>query len=340
MSLDCLVDYIGIQGCGVTTPPSGILINSMAGISLNSLEKLTKEESNTFLAIWNDIQTRSVRRMGLEVRSRFAKRYKISNIVKNYDFGADIDLTTTTAAAAAYRGIYLDDQYFLQTTQQNIKRSALLNYWVQTIRFYSPIIQAGTIIKVFDAYLSTVLDTITFNAVVGWNTIQVNSEYTAWSLFIGIDSTNITSYSKYMPSTLQIYPVNVRGATMVIGANTSTLVKAGDSFGMGGVMGVRCKFDSVVCDNLDQFALPFSYLLASELMMERIASDRINKYTVDKKQASELKAYYDNEFNASIDLACNYINLDLRDSCLECDEVLTVQESNFFSIKNYLNDTY
>ena len=68
--------------------------------------------------------------------------------------------------------------------------------------------------------------------------------------------------------------------------------------------------------------------------MERIASDQINKYTVEKKQASELKAYYDNEFNTAIDQACNYIDLDLTDSCIQCDEVLTVQESNFFPIHN------
>ena len=127
---------------------------------------------------------------------------------------------------------------------------------------------------------------------------------------------------------------------MTKGANASTLTYGVDSFGLGGVMGVRCKFDSIICSNLDQFALPFSYLLASELMMERVASDRINKYTIDKQQATELKAYYDNMFNDSIRLACDYIDLDLADSCLECDEILTVQESNFFPINTYTNAMY
>ena len=334
MALSCLIDYIGIQGCGTTTPPSGILINSMAGISLNSIEKLSKEESNTFIAIWNDIQKRGIRRFGLDVNSRFAKRYKISNIIKNYDFGNDVDTTSTTAASAQYRGIVIDDEYFLPKLNQQVQRSSLMSYWIQTLKFYSPIVQAGTTIKIFDAALSTVLDTITFDAVIGWNTIQVNTYYEAWTLFIGVNSTNIASVFKNMPSTLQIYPVNVRGGYMTIGANTSTLILNNNSYGLGGVMGVRCKFDSIVCSNLDQFALPFSYLLASELMMERIASDRINKYTVDKKQAHELKAYYDDLFDKSINQVCDNISLDMNDSCLECDAELTVQESNFYPLKN------
>ena len=330
MSLNCLKDYIGIAGCGAVTPPSGILINSMAGVSLSTLEKLSKEESNTFMAIWNDIQDRAIRRMQIEVQSRFSKRYKVQNIVRNYDFGLDKDTTQVTAASAQYRGIMIDDQYFLPKTNQNVQRSALMTYWIQDLKYYSTKVQAGTEIKIFDLVTGDTLLTKTFDAVIGWNTIKVNSYVDGWSIFIGVNSSTLDSVYKYAPATLQWYPVNVRGASLNIGSDVSTLSLGQNTFGLGGTMGVRCKFDPIVCANLDQFALPFSYLLAAELMFERTASDRINKYTVDKKQAEELKAHYDIKFDESLNQVCEYINLDMADSCLECNQTLTIKESPFF----------
>src|SRR5690242_14725098 len=122
MSLSCLKDWLGIQGCGLPTPRSGFYINSMAGINLNTLEKLTKEESPTFLLLWNEIQDRAIRRMQLEVQSKFSKKYKIQNIRENFNLEKDYDSTQVTSASAQYRGLYIDSEYYLNSL--DVKRSS------------------------------------------------------------------------------------------------------------------------------------------------------------------------------------------------------------------------
>lgn len=325
----CLKDTIGIRWCGgSTSPASNFYINSMAGITIKMMEKLTTEEANTFPLFWSDIQDRAIRRMQLAIQGQFQERYRIANIQKSYNLEKDIDTTVVTTAAPEYRGIYVDDNYYI--IDDEVKFSALQNHWVQTLYFYSPIVQANSVIKIFDFDLNTTLDTFTQDFVIGWNTIQVNKSYTAYKLFIGVDSTNFNSVDKILPSTTQIYPVNVRGGSFTIGANISTLVIGQNTFGLSGIFSVKCKYDSIICDNIDLFATPYSYLCASELMLERIASSRWNMFTVTQKQAEELKAHYDVEFEKSIELACNGIDLDMNDICLSCNEGLQVKEAPFF----------
>jgi hypothetical protein len=59
-----------------------------------------------------------------------------------------------------------------------------------------------------------------------------------------------------------------------------------------------CKIqDTWFCDNRENLALPLLYFLGSELMFERLYSDRINRYTtIDREKAKELKAEFDDQF--------------------------------------------
>lgn len=327
--MNCLRDVIGIQWCGGdTAPASGFYINSMAGITIKMMEKLTVDEANTFALVWDNIQGRAIRRFQLAIQNEFQKRYRIANIQKSYDLEKDIDTTTVTAAAAQWRGIYVDDNYFIE--DNIMKFSALQNHWVQTLYFYSPIVQANSVIRIFDFDLNTTLDTFTQNFVIGWNTIQVNRSYTAYKLFIGVDSNNFNSVDKLIPPSTQLFPVNVRGGSFTIGANISTLVIGDNTFGLSGIFSVKCKYDSIICNNLDLFSTPFSYVCASELMLERLASNRWNFITTSTKQAEEMKAYYDAEAEKAITLACNGIDLDMNDICLDCNEGLQVKDAPFY----------
>lgn len=299
------------------------------------MEKLTTEEANTFLALWSDVQDRAVRRLRMAVTAEFGKRYHISTLQKSFNLEKDIDATVTTAAAAQYRGIYIDDNY-LQTGEE-IKRSALQNHYVQVLYYYSPIVQANAVIKIFDYDLNTTLDTFTQNFVIGWNTIQVNTSYPAYKLFIGVDSTTFNSVTKNLPSNTQNYPVNVRGGSFTIGSDISTLTLGENTFGLSGIFSVKCKYDNIVCNNLELFSLPYANLCCSEFMLEVTASTRWNHITTSQKQAHELKDHYDIESEKSIEQACSGIDLDLSDICLDCGERLQVKEAPFFS-NNYSND--
>lgn len=324
----CLKNSVGIKWCGGdSNPSSGFFINSMAGVTIKTMEKLTTEEANTFPQVWSDIQDRAIRRLQLAIIAEFSKRYRILNPQGTFNLEKDIDTGTTTIAAAEYRGIYVDDNYY--QTGEEYKLSALQSHYVQTLYFYSPIVQANSVIKVFDYDLNTVLDTLTQDFAIGWNTIQVNKSYSAYKLFIGVDSTNFNSVDKILPSTTERFPVRVRGGKMSIGADTSTLEISNNTFGLSGIFSVRCKYDNIICSNIDLFTTPYSYLCASELMLERISSSRWNFITVDKKQAQELKDHYDVEFEKAIATTCGSIELDMNDVCLDCGESqLKIVETN------------
>jgi hypothetical protein len=72
-------------------------------------------------------------------------------------------------------------------------------------------------------------------------------------------------------------------------------------------------------------------------MQERLTSERVNQWTVNKKDASNLKVYYDTEYEQIIKQVIDGISLDESDCCLECDGLYTVKENtgSFFSTSNH-----
>ena len=99
------------------------------------------------------------------------------------------------------------------------------------------------------------------------------------------------------------------------------------SYGIRLTYGLRCSLDNIACHSKDLFALPLWYLLGSELMMERMVSERINKWTVDRKQAEELKAFYDNEADKALAQAIAGTNINDCDCCIECDPPIAIREA-------------
>jgi hypothetical protein len=74
----------------------------------------------------------------------------------------------------------------------------------------------------------------------------------------------------------------------------------------------------------DDLAMALLYYLGSELMIERIFSTRINRYTtIDKNKAIELKQLFDDEFPIQLKAALEIIHGSLKD---ETGEVFTFRE--------------
>lgn len=325
--MNCLNDYIGILGCNSSTPASGLFINSLPGMTVKAFDRLTTEEKPTYINIWDDIQLRAQKKFKQDVYSELNKRWKISNITNSLDLGRKVDTPTTTAALAEYRGFTKDLDYGFNN--EEVKRSALQAHYIQTLSFYSPIVQSASVIKIFDVDLQTEIDSFTFDAVVGWNTIQVNTSYSERRIFIGVNSTNFNSVKLEIPSTAQWKCDVTRGTKVAIPPDFTTATYGNNSYGLSGVFGTRCKWDALVCGNLDVFAEAFWYLLGSETMVEALASNRVNFVTTDRKRNEYLKEVYDERYNVSLSQAALNIDLDLSDECLECNETLTVKESCF-----------
>jgi hypothetical protein len=85
--MECLVNRIGIMGCGApsseateTAPALPILlVNQLPGISLQNIEALADDEQETFLGVWADVVLRSMKKFESLVKAKINQCYKITD---------------------------------------------------------------------------------------------------------------------------------------------------------------------------------------------------------------------------------------------------------------------
>lgn len=81
----------------------------------------------------------------------------------------------------------------------------------------------------------------------------------------------------------------------------------------------ECNPENICCENKSLFADSWMYCLGTELMIERMYSSRLNKFTtIDKDQAQDLKDYYQVEYEKSLNHAIKHIPKEFIDRCFEC----------------------
>jgi len=75
--MDCLIDYIGLRVCGNETSGSGQFINSLPGISLESIDKIADSEQITYKGVWDDVQAEAWNRFYIDVINELSKCYQL-----------------------------------------------------------------------------------------------------------------------------------------------------------------------------------------------------------------------------------------------------------------------
>lgn len=348
--MNCLTDWIGIIGCTTITPGSGIYINSLPGISMESIDKIADADQITFQGVWDDVQLRALKRMDVDLSNQFRKKYKISKVKQSIDLLKLYDDTNDqTAADTDWRG------FIAELTYKNLQKLVSSSFQVFQVQSFSIYLKAVALdgmgdpypvtIKIFDLQSGLVLDSFSITApVVGWNNVSVNKYYAAYRIFVAYDATNIESVKQDISQDLvnsfigYSYSIFGRsGGMSVNGAKSAALsslildadiTKGQNIYGLTSVINVQCRYDALVCNNKDSFTLALWYLLGEELMDERIYSNRINRYTtVDVKKAKELKELFNKKYTEALAECCDNIDLDTSDACLECHDQVTVKET-------------
>lgn len=359
--MNCLRDYIGIRGCGITPPVSGIYVNTLPGIEFKGIEDLANADQVSFQGVWDDVQDRAIERFSLDVigeLSGFDDRYRLRQVTQTVDLGRE--LGDNVAVSANQSGFVIE----LNNPGDQFVCSNMQTLYVQSVSFYSVAGGAYTLI-VKNADLGTTLDTLIGTATVGWNTVETDCFYDAQRVSITQDTSAIST------ATLDLSQFNLSGFNNTIwnndywgfngalwfnyGCSGSAQVRGyqtdlsyqnpvygQNTFGISCVFSVRCTYNNVVCKNKRYFAPAWRLCLGIELMEERLSTSRINKWTtVDYKQAQRLKGKFeamyrggefkDGDFSSfyegELKKACNSIDLDLTDCCLECDANLQWRET-------------
>jgi hypothetical protein len=78
--LTCFLGFIGLQNCGgvYEESESGLYINSLPGISLESIDKIADAEQITYKGVWDDVQTEAMVRFKIDFITEVTKCYKIN----------------------------------------------------------------------------------------------------------------------------------------------------------------------------------------------------------------------------------------------------------------------
>lgn len=329
--MQCLIDYIGLLGCdNSVTPASGIYINSLQGINLKSLQAIANHEQVTYKNAWDDIQLRASKMFELDITSELSNKFKLLPLQRSIDLNTKIS-ATAEAASAKYKGVAIDIRPTGSTSDW--KASALASIYVQQYKVYSTAALATTI-KVFDVERQTQLYTKAATLSIGWNTIEINTQFNSEYIFLCYDATFIPSASKPIPTNtnygygIQSY---LRGGYSDIPFTSASLTTGTDAYGSSVIYSVRCSFQNLVCNNKDLFTPAWWYLLGVETMVTRITSDEISSFTtVGIKRAEELREHFNSLYQQSKKQVIDGITLDQADPCIECNEKYTIKENGNF----------
>lgn len=335
--MECLRDWIGVLNCaGLDDPDSDLFINSLPGMSLEMLDKIANADQVTFAGVYDDIQTTALGHLDLEIVKELRKRYRIKTVQQSVDLLRRVDTSQAVTAAGKWRGFTAE---LIFDNDSGLVSSVFQQFSFQSFSLYVTTGFTGTVnIKVFDLETGAVLDTIVLtNPITGWNLVSVNKKYSAYRVFVGYDATLVGSKVQDISQAADCFCDWAGGSMRIRGAESAALsstitdadLTLGDSTsGLSAIMAVQCNYNSFICNNKDVFTLPLQYLLGSVTMAFRINTNRLNRYTtVDRKQAQELKDYYDTEWKSLLETALAGIDIDLEDSCIECHAQLTTVEA-------------
>ena len=78
--MTCFIDYIGLSFCaGVyESPASGIYINSLPGLSLESIDKVADQEQLNYKGVWDDVQANAVQQFKIDLIAEINKCYSLN----------------------------------------------------------------------------------------------------------------------------------------------------------------------------------------------------------------------------------------------------------------------
>lgn len=78
--MQCFLDFIGLSYCpGIYEQPgSGIYLNSLPGISIQSIDAIADSEQTTYLGVWADVQSSAVAQFRIDVIAEMNKCFKLN----------------------------------------------------------------------------------------------------------------------------------------------------------------------------------------------------------------------------------------------------------------------
>lgn len=313
--LTCLFDYIGLKG--VTPSTSGTFINQLQGIETSYLDQIRKEETYDIEDAWDDIQQRAIDQFEQRLQSWAYKYYRKQSYIQN-QITSQYDRRVEIPTSGNYAGWVFDNvaQYY-----QNIK------VVIQDIHLYA-VNSVATNISIFNSSTGDLLDQIPATLIAGEvNRVYIGKSYPSWKypkLFIAYDESEVQTLKsdELWFGGITLTQGRIDKNAQIIDSNITGVGNTGQ--GMILTYNIDCSLDNWLCKRLDLFKTPYLYLLGYEFFQESLYSDRINRYTLLRRErAVEAANYFLDRFDKQMKGTLDPMNIDFtNDYCFECDRAL------------------
>ena len=339
--MSCFTNYIGVKGCPGAESESGLYINSLPGVTLQSIDMIANSEQITFLEVFKEVEARSSLKLTQDITNYLKKRYKLKTITQSINLGKRFNpAVATTPSTTQYRGFSVDLGYVPNGNQ--LAETQLQQINVQTLSLYADNIPTNPVlVEIINKETGEAMwSKYVTIASTGWQEIQVNQSFRTTALMCYYDANGLDSVSLPIPQaayglcqscSMFIFGPNCRAMLYGIESHSSdpTIYDQGwDTFGLTGVFSIGCSYEGIICDTKSNFADAYLYLLGTELMVETAYSDRLNEFTTVKRaDAEELRAIFQVEYEKRLANALDGIEISLRNCCIECNYPYQVRES-------------
>lgn len=340
--MNCLQNYIGLQGCTADAPLSGIYINDYPGMSSELMEKIATPEQASYIGMWNSAQAVSYLRI---------KR--------------DIQLALFTSAEAQLdQVLFQTSKNFVQQWQQiqtvpqeamlkgafvSIQGSKYLSLRIKQLLVYNA---GATVVTACPWYIyqtqdGSILDQGTYDLAPGMNYVPVNNEFYSdfdkINIMAAVDCTNLetttgmfvdwgwnqmelecaTRFTYLWRNGWSIFPVT---APLGYGFGDSWTQ---DNSQSGVYMDAQllCSLDSFICQQKEFLVDAWANLLCYQILWAKVASPRANYFSQGNREFTErAMATFLDGYNQSLAIWARQLNLRGEGLCFNCDNAGLIQQ--------------
>jgi len=340
--MNCLQNYIGLQGCTADAPLSGLNINDYPGMSSELLEKIATPEQASYIGMWNSAQAVSYVRI---------KR--------------DIQLALFQSAEAQLdQVLFQTSKNFVQQWQQiqvvpqeailkgafvSIQGSKYLSLRIKQLFVYNA---GSTVVTACPWYIyqtqdGSILDQGTYDMQPGMNYVPINNEFYSdfdkINIMAAVDCTNLetttgmfidwgwnqmdlecaTRFTYLWRNGWSIFPVT---APLGYGFGDSW---SQDNSQSGVYMDAQllCSLDSFICQQKEFLVDAWANLLCYQILWAKVASPRANYFSQGNREFTErAMATFLDGYNQSLAIWARQLNLRGEGLCFNCDNAGLIQQ--------------
>jgi hypothetical protein len=281
--------------------------NQLPGITLALLTDLTKDEQADYLEFWDEIYERAWSNFIQDVQTLLADKFHIDLKLVSRETSK---FTSDTNSNTGLAGILIEFE------MPKYARIHIVSFGVDSNQIYA---SPGVPFYVYEGQAGRLLDTITSELTEDLNTVNVDTDYEVEDeLFVAFDPAVIDlkeTENRYFDGCTGLDKLS---CTIPFNDGQASVHQINGG-GLNVKFNIHCSIEKFVCENINLFKQAFWYRIGVELMIERLLSDRFNRWTtLTTERAEELMKVYQSEYDVKIKNSVRNLKITEDTTCFIC----------------------